>query len=104
MATTVFQNIQVLRGIAALMVVFHHSTGQIGAIGNRVSGYDIGFLGVDIFFVISGFVIFHTANRMGTSAGVFMWNRIVRIVPLYWVLTLLVAAGYQSARAPTYVT
>jgi exopolysaccharide production protein ExoZ len=92
MAMKVFHNIQVLRGIAALMVAFHHSTGQIGAIGNRVSDYDVGSLGVDIFFVISGFVIFLTANRTDTNAGAFIWNRIVRIVPLYWVFTLLLAA------------
>jgi exopolysaccharide production protein ExoZ len=91
-----FYNIQVLRGIAALMVVFHHSVGQVEPIrdkvGEKVLGYEIGFLGVDVFFVISGFVIYLTATRADISVGAFIWNRIVRIVPLYWVVTLLLAA------------
>ena len=46
--------------------------------------------GVDIFFVISGFIMLVTSRQ--TSPAEFMVRRLIRIVPLYWALTLLVSA------------
>lgn len=45
--------------------------------------------GVDIFFVISGFIMFVTSRSIGP--GEFAVRRIIRIVPLYWLLTLVLA-------------
>jgi peptidoglycan/LPS O-acetylase OafA/YrhL len=48
--------------------------------------------GVDIFFVISGFVIVHASRSLFAqpgAAGVFIQRRIARIVPLYWLMTSL---------------
>ena len=55
-------NIQFLRFVAAMMVVFHHSADHIRASGHELGmifsfGQSAGFAGVDIFFVISGFLI-----------------------------------------------
>lgn len=46
--------------------------------------------GVDIFFVISGFVMVYTTQYADTSALKFVINRVSRIVPIYWALTLAV--------------
>ena len=72
-------SIQVLRGIAAVMVVMFHGL-----------GFQIGSSGVDIFFVISGFIMFHTnRNAFGlTGAAIlFFKRRLLRIAPLYWLCT-----------------
>ncbi len=86
--------IQYLRAIAALMVVFHHSQNFFGHEHHLTN---VGAAGVDIFFVISGFVMAHSTRnfdlhgRFSLQASHFLQNRIVRIVPLYW-LALLWAA------------
>lgn len=83
-------SIQFLRGVAATMVVFHHALGQFAGIHNLLPTEE-GAMGVDLFFVISGFVMTYTTARAGYSAGDFLKRRAVRIVPLYWVMTALVA-------------
>ena len=77
--------IQYLRGIAAMMVVWHHSVDILGA------GSGFGASGVDLFFVISGFIMVASTER-GVTPGEFMLHRIVRVVPLYWCATLLIVA------------
>lgn len=52
--------------------------------------FKYGSAGVDIFFVISGFIITY-ATRPGTSPGQFLYRRLARIVPLYLLCTLLMA-------------
>ncbi|WP_237481709.1 acyltransferase family protein [Lichenibacterium dinghuense] len=95
-------SLQVLRAAAALMVLLHHAGHEAdlratdGAFGlDRF--FDLGF-GVHLFFVISGFIMLLTARGFGSGRGalVFMARRVVRVVPLYWLLTsatLLVAAA-----------
>jgi exopolysaccharide production protein ExoZ len=48
----------------------------------------VGNFGVDIFFVISGFIMFYTLKRDHYSAREFLLRRILRIVPVYWLMTL----------------
>jgi exopolysaccharide production protein ExoZ len=81
-------SLQVLRFIAALMVVYVHSaqvafvsTGSIGFIPHSLAV--MGRAGVDIFFVLSGVVISITARDMTPSQ--FAWRRLRRILPIYWV-------------------
>ncbi len=77
------RSIQFLRGVAALLVVFFHCTPHnIGLAGEA---------GVDLFFVISGFVMWiATANRSITPQN-FLYQRLIRIVPLYWIFTCILA-------------
>ncbi len=79
-------NLQALRAIAALMVVLVH----VGAIAHLGLGrsLDFGHAGVDLFFVISGYVMVHTIARRPIGPGGFLLNRIVRVVPLYWAFTI----------------
>ncbi|KUZ77117.1 acyltransferase [Burkholderia ubonensis] len=74
----VFQNIQCARALAALTVVGYH----MGVL-------PFGQGGVDIFFVISGFIMSLVAPREGRT---FFRKRLIRIVPLYWLTTLGVFA------------
>ncbi len=74
--------IQYLRAVAALAVLLHHALGRLDI------RFAVGAAGVDVFFVISGFIIMHTLQGRPMRPGVFLWNRAARIVPLYWVVTI----------------
>jgi exopolysaccharide production protein ExoZ len=90
--------IQSLRGIAALMVVLFHLTGQTGRLGFAPRDVHTLAAGVDIFFVISGFIMWvTTASRPERTAGAFYRDRIVRIVPLYWAITAFMVAVVVAA-------
>lgn len=95
------KSIQALRGIAAFAVFFCH----LISIEQSVSGRpvkltelaDSGAYGVDLFFVISGFVMVWVAAEMPRgwrSAKAFLIARIVRIYPLWWIFAGLAAIGY----------
>jgi len=86
-----FQNLQILRFAAAFAVVlFHLFKCYETDFGFGRNYFEAGEFGVDIFFVISGFVITYTASP-GNGIAPFASKRIARIVPLYWALTGLVA-------------
>jgi peptidoglycan/LPS O-acetylase OafA/YrhL len=85
-------NIQMLRAFAALSVVLYHVIGTSVSYGQGVSllaplaGW--GQNGVDVFFVISGFVMVYTQAVNPKPATVFIKSRVLRLVPLYWLFTL----------------
>ena len=85
-------NLQVLRGVAALMVVVHHSTIQIPAfdlmVEQRFGKTDFWARGVDLFFVISGFVIYLSIRKSAVGIRQFLLSRLIRVAPLYWLFTL----------------
>lgn len=90
--TPSFQTIQALRAIAALLVVVDHAFDMwVGRIyPGGASAWPNGAAGVDIFFIISGFVMVVSSHRFENKPGawwIFMRHRIVRIVPLYWLMT-----------------
>src|SRR5829696_2873445 len=85
-----FFSIQYLRGVAALMVVYTHASVQTQRYADVELPFSAhGAAGVDIFFVISGFIMWMTTiGDTPTSKPLpFISRRISRIVPLYWVLT-----------------
>lgn len=84
-----FNSVQILRGLAALLVVIGHTLQHPMAEPPRILGV-FGAFGVSIFFVISGFIISYINPRGFTPAG-FMWRRIIRVVPLYWICTVFLA-------------
>lgn len=91
------QSIQVLRGLAAAMVVMVHAFVYLktrGLIPDIPKIVSVGFAGVDIFFVISGFIMVCISGNNFAKPGaptVFFIKRIIRIVPIYWFYTLLMA-------------
>lgn len=88
--------IEALRAISALAVAaFHFQLDLVHALPQaQVPDLIRGAAGVDIFFVISGFVIARSASALPAErgAGYFFARRLIRIVPLYWSVTLLYLA------------
>lgn len=92
---TKLNSIQFLRALAATLVVYQHIISQ--DIGNEFSWQQnfyhlkyFGSIGVDIFFIISGFIIMYVANTYtGLQQGInFLVNRFCRINPVYYISTL----------------
>jgi exopolysaccharide production protein ExoZ len=78
------RSLQILRFVAALLVVSLHA--HVSAAGRL---YEVGNVGVDVFFVISGFVITLTgplAERRPTGAR-FFWLRWSRVAPFFWLMS-----------------
>jgi peptidoglycan/LPS O-acetylase OafA/YrhL len=73
------------RGIAALSVIFFHVFNRLGY--NQVN---FGLTGVDLFFMISGFVIFLSLSK-SDSWKVFVAGRIARLYPVYWTCVTITA-------------
>ena len=98
--------VQAARGIAAMAVVLSHAGIVLGS--STALGYvpmhgvfRAGHAGVDFFFVLSGFIIALVHHRdIGRphSLPVYLWKRVTRIYPIYWValglLALLIAFGF----------
>ena len=85
-------SVQLLRAIAAAAVVFEHAQAEAGqtVAGFEHIPFDFG-IGVDIFFIISGFVMWlSSAHLFGQPGGTatFLKKRFQRVVPLYWLYTL----------------
>jgi peptidoglycan/LPS O-acetylase OafA/YrhL len=78
-----FVAIQILRAIAALGVVYTHCASEGGF--NNIK--NTGAWGVDIFFIISGFIIAYIVSK---DTSRFIVKRIFRVVPLYYIATFLV--------------
>lgn len=94
MVNSKLNNLQALRAFAALNVVFFHILGTSTSYGFSVNHLKIfegwGFNGVDIFFVLSGFIMVYI-QRDGTINPIrFFIDRLTRIAPLYWFLTAAV--------------
>jgi exopolysaccharide production protein ExoZ len=99
--TKKWKSIQALRGVAALGVLASHSL----RIESKYSGGDtflpeiflFGMTGVDLFFVISGFIMVAvTRGRFSGKGEVsrFLWHRVTRIYPTYWFYLLLTLAVF----------
>lgn len=84
-------SLQWLRGIAALAVVYFHATLQVEHLNPGINVKAIGATGVDIFFVLSGFIMWVTTRNSGVGPRGFLIKRFERIVPLYWLLSLIVS-------------
>ena len=71
-----------------MMVVWGHSVYIIPGIAERLGVPYFGGSGVDLFFVISGFIMVVTTSRTEFTPQKFFLLRIIRVVPLYWLATL----------------
>ncbi|MCK1396146.1 acyltransferase [Bradyrhizobium sp. 1] len=84
------RNLQALRAVAAYMVVIYHFLGQqVSQLYPETRMLSFGAAGVDIFFVISGFIMVVTTMKRESTPSDFLSHRIARIGPVYWVVTLL---------------
>lgn len=99
-------NVQILRFFAAFLVVFAHAHVEVLNVAARSGGTFGGIglldwgLGVDIFFVISGFIMYYMMHDRFGRAGApvdFLRRRLVRIVPLYWIFSTLMLVSILAA-------
>lgn len=97
MAGNYFEKIDGLRCVAILFVLIEHFA---PGLGHRISA---GYYGVDLFFVISGFLItnilLEARGSFASAYGRFVWRRTLRIFPLYYLMIgVMLAVGYQPCR------
>lgn len=105
-------SIQSLRGLAAMLVVmFHFRTDLASDIPLANWIFSQGAIGVDLFFMISGFIVYYvTVNENGgiKSSTVFFTKRLCRIVPPYVIATIFIAGNswdkwYSALHAFTFL-
>jgi peptidoglycan/LPS O-acetylase OafA/YrhL len=81
-----FRELDAFRGIAALAVVLFHLTGYVvkwGHFGDFPFYFTLGERGVQLFFLVSGFVIYFTLEKSSTLTD-FAFSRFSRLYPTYW--------------------
>lgn len=85
-------SIQLLRAMAALSVVVGHAITEVHQSGSEYTLIKFNFgIGVDVFFIVSGFVMVLTGGGLAGKRGApleFMRRRVIRVVPLYWFYTI----------------
>ena len=89
--------IQILRFFAATAVAAFHAWGvapQFIKVAENAPSYGLEYAGhgVDLFFVISGFIIFYATHRANLTPAAFLRRRVERIVPLYFFVIFAVVA------------
>lgn len=97
-----FDSLQVFRGLAAFGVVIHHVAISTDALVSRIpvwllAIFEHGFLGVDFFFVLSGFIIMSSHfddDKSVTALKTYGIKRFVRIFPPYWPVSIALILAY----------
>ena len=106
--------LQVLRAIAVILVVWCHAGQALVEYGSP-GLFGLNVFGIDIFFVISGFILSLVVLRERRQPGIapmadFMKRRLIRIYPIYWFVALLMLARlalsgnlFQSNYLPAFL-
>ncbi len=96
-------NLQALRALAAWMVVAHHLREPLAEVWAPLGETLIFASGVDIFFVLSGYVMVVSTRGSTTSPTAFWRQRLVRIAPLYWIITMAIFGALLLGLSPVGV-
>lgn len=98
-----FENLDAMRAVSILAVIFYHYTSRFPASYTGLDPlpfrFDNGWLGVDLFFIISGYCIFMTVAHAATLAQ-FWSKRVARIYPAYAVAAVAIFAVVALAGLP----
>jgi exopolysaccharide production protein ExoZ len=89
-------SIQVLRCVAATLVVLYHTDLQVLRLtdGQHIHAFGFAAAGTDLLFVISGFIMVYITREAPIGFGEFLFRRVARIAPLYWLCTLVMLVAY----------
>lgn len=98
------ESLQVLRAVAVVLVAWAHVEQEIAPRGSTPR-FDLGIFGIDIFFVISGFILSlivlrSRSHRGPEAAWEFLKRRIIRIYPIYWFFVALTALRALHGHVP----
>lgn len=86
--------LQYLRALAAGIVVISHAGHQAHQLyGTSERVFNFGAMGVDIFFIISGFIMMLVSEKREAAPAHFLLKRFVRIMPIYWLAVLFYVAA-----------
>jgi exopolysaccharide production protein ExoZ len=100
--------LQILRGFAAWGVVFHHFAKIIIGTNPAFGFWEIfrrfGTFGVDIFFVLSGYIMYNSIVNSKKGGLSFFLDRLFRIFPVYWLMTLFLLVCYFILPKGSYDT
>ncbi len=81
--------LQYLRALAALSVVYYHVVVQLShSHSSNAAASPLGACGVDLFFTISGFIMFYISSLRLPTPARFFQARLLRIAPIYWLVTI----------------
>ena len=97
-------NIQVLRAAAAYMVLLYHAQVIVTRVDASVPAFEFGAAGVDIFFVISGFIMVWTTRMGDRGPAAFLRDRALRVYPAYWVVTAVLVVLSLAGLRPAGLT
>jgi peptidoglycan/LPS O-acetylase OafA/YrhL len=101
MAKFYIKSLDGLRGVAVLLVFLFH----LGRLGLHTFGFEIGWIGVQLFFVLSGYLITRILleqknTDLSTYLKGFYWRRTLRIFPLYFGYLFLLVIAYFAVSIP----
>jgi len=103
-----FFSLQILRGLAAIFVVLHHYVQMVflGKPTGRIAAFFLekGPASVDVFFILSGFIMAYSARNYKGEGGRFMVNRFLRVIPNYWFYTTLLLVSSAILSLSCYIT
>ncbi|SDL07536.1 Peptidoglycan/LPS O-acetylase OafA/YrhL, contains acyltransferase and SGNH-hydrolase domains [Catalinimonas alkaloidigena] len=103
-----YYGLQILRALAAWIVVLHHvvQTFYTFEVDNKIWHFfgRYGTIGVDAFFVLSGFIMYYSLNRSTKTGVKFFFDRLLRIFPAYWAATLLLLLSHELFPSGSYNT
>ncbi|HEY5339001.1 MAG TPA: acyltransferase [Rhizomicrobium sp.] len=88
-----FYSVQYLRGAGAMAIALWHGLSQLERTQPHLHYPTWGAIAVDIFFVISGFVMWHMMMAQPVSFGEYWRKRFARAIPFYWLMTSVVVAA-----------
>jgi exopolysaccharide production protein ExoZ len=90
--------VQSLRCLAATLVVLYHTDLQIFRLSDGTHAQSAGFgaAGTDLLFIVSGFILVYICHGKQVGFGEFMFRRLARIAPLYWLLTLCMLGAFLT--------
>ncbi|MEZ5811689.1 MAG: acyltransferase [Rhizobiaceae bacterium] len=86
-APSTLYSVQYLRAFAAYIVVLYHVSASLGEQTAAARLFSVGAVGVDVFFVLSGFLMALIVSQAREVDGHFLLRRLIRIAPLYYLLT-----------------
>ncbi|RBP49170.1 acyltransferase family protein [Arenicella xantha] len=102
-ARTRIAGLDTLRGLAIMLVLLYHCTPNsnpnLGLSSLVFKVANIGWAGVDLFFALSGYLVCSMLldiKQRGRPVSVFFWNRLLRIMPIYYLTLALVLIAYPA--------